>query len=160
MEKFELSLENAKKNITVADHMINVTFKIVNDPKLLLSIVDRIKNALSYSVSSIVQYERMYKRVPPFQDNFDSMFNIFKTRITRRYNINIEYITLIHDVNDILKQHKESPVEFRKDETFVICNGNYRTRVITADHIKKYLEKAKLFIKETENMVKINGRAN
>jgi len=158
MEKYELSLESARKNIQVADHMMSVTFKVVKDPKLLLSIVDRIKNSLFYAVSSVVQYERMYKRVPPYQDNFESVFNIFKTRITRRYNVNIEYITLITDINSILNQHQKSPMEFRRNDKFVICSADYRTKVITEDNIKKYIEKAKVFIRETENMVKGNAR--
>ena len=86
------------------------------------------------------------------------MWNTFKLRLTRRYNINIEYITLVQEVNDILKQHKQSPVEFRKNDQFVICSENYRIKVIKAEHIKKYIEKAKLFIKETENMVRANER--
>ena len=95
MEKYELSLQNAKKTLQVADHMMNVTYKVVNDPKLLLAIIERINTALKYNLAFILHYERMYKRIPPFKEDFDSMFNAFKARVTRRYNINIEYITLI-----------------------------------------------------------------
>jgi len=159
MEKFEIALERAKKEIRLADHMMSVTFKVVQDPKLLLSVVERLNRVLQSTVESIVQYERLYKRIPPFQDSFESMFSTFKVRITRRYDINIEYITLIQEIQDILRQHKESPVEFRKSDKFIICSENYRIRTISADHIKKYIEKAKVFIKEAEHMVK-NGRTS
>ena len=62
MERYEIALENAKKNIRVADHMLSVTYKLVNDPKMLLAVMERINNALSYSVASILHYERLYKR--------------------------------------------------------------------------------------------------
>lgn len=158
MERYEIALENAKKSIRLADHMLNVTYKLVNDPKMLLAVMGRINNALSYSIASILHYERLYKRIPPFQENFQSMFNTFKARCTRRYNINIEYITLIQEISDILKQHKESPVEFRKKDKFVICTDNYRMRIISIDHMKKYIEKTKLFVKESANMVNMNER--
>ncbi len=159
MERYEIALENAKKSIRLADHMLNVTYKLVNDPKLLLAVMERIRSALEYSIASILHYERLYKRIPPFQENFDSMFNTFKARCTRRYNINIEYITLVQEINDILNQHKASPVEFRKNDKFVICTDSYRLRVISIDNIKKYIEKAKLFVKESANMVAMNERS-
>jgi len=152
-------MERAQKELRLADHMLHVTYKVVNDPKLLLSVIERINTALQSTVESIVTYERMYKRIPPFQDSFDSMFTTFKTRITRRYNVNIEYITLIQEIKDILMQHKKSPVEFRRKDKFVICSENYRMRVISTDNIKGYIEKAKVFIKEAQNMVNSNGRS-
>jgi len=159
MERYEIALEKAKKSIHIADHMMSVTYKLVNDPKLMLPVLERVLSALTLAMATVLHYERLYKRIPPFQDNFESMFNTFKARCTRRYNINIEYITLITDVNSILTQHKQSPVEFRKDDKFVICSEDYRLKVISIDTIKKYIEKAKLFVKESENMVSIDGRA-
>ena len=47
MEKFQESLLKAKKNIHLADHMIFVTYKLVNDPRLLLSAIKNIKNDLT-----------------------------------------------------------------------------------------------------------------
>jgi hypothetical protein len=156
MEKYEQSLESAKKNLQLADHMLNVTYKVVNDPKLLLSIIGRISTALNNNLAFILHYERLYKRIPPFKEDFESMFNAFKLRVTKRYNINIEYITLIQEINEILKQHKNSAVEFRKDNKFVICSDKYRLKIISVDHIKRYINKAKVFLRETENMVKKN----
>jgi len=160
MERYEQSLQNAQKTIQVADHMMNVTYKVVADPKLLLAIIDRIRNSLSYGMSSILHYERLYKRIPPFQESYESMYHSFKSRITRRYNINIEYLTLIQEVDDIMKQHKKSPIEFRRQDKFVICSENYRMKVISIDKIKEFIEKTKQFIKETENMVNLHGRTS
>ena len=158
MERYEEAMQNAKKTLQIADHMLTVTYKVVNDPKLLLGVVDRLKSSLHYCVASLCHYERLYKRIPPFEENFDSMWNTFKLRCTRKYNINIEYITLVQEVNEILKQHKKSGMEFRRNNEFVICSDTYRLRVIRSTDIKKYLEKAKLFIKEIENMVKTDER--
>lgn len=160
MERYEIAQENAKKSLHVADHMLNVTYKLVQDPKMLLSVLERLKSSVHYAMLSVLHFERMYKRIPPFQESFDSAFNTFKARCTRRYNINVEYITLIQEVRDILRQHEKSPVEFRKDDRFVICTDNYRLRTVSIDQMKKYISKAKQFIKETENMVITNGRAS
>jgi len=158
MERYEQSLLEAKKIISLADHMMSVTYKVVSDPKLLLAVMDRIRNALSSSMSSLLQYERMYKRIPPYNETYESMYHVFKSKIVRRYHVNIEYLTLLQEVDSILKEHKKSPVEFRRKDKFVICSENYRMKVVTVDNIKEYIQKAKQFIRETENMVKIDGR--
>ena len=159
MERFELELEKAKKDIKVADHMLNITYKLVDDPKILLTVMNRIKSALTSTMLSLLLFERMYKRIPPFQENFDSIFNTFRARCTRRYNINIEYITLIQDLDIILKQHKKSPVEFSRKGKFVICSEDYRIKVLSLDKIKGFVKKAKLFIQETQNMIGKYGRS-
>jgi len=160
MEEYEKSLEDAKKTVRLADHMMNVTYKVVPDPKILLAIIERLRNGLEGSMGALLQYERMYKRIPPYNKTYESMYDVFRTRIVKRYHINIEYITLIHEVDNIIKQHRKSPVEFRRHDKFVICSDDYRMKVITVDNIKAYIEKSKQFIRETENMVRINGRAD
>ncbi len=160
MENYEKLSQQARRDLKVADHMLNVTYKFVEDPKMLLTVVQRLMDGLTNTMGTILYYERMYKRIPPFEDNFDSMYNMFKARCTRRYEINVEYIKLIEDLYHILREHKKSPVEFSRKDKFVICSDNYRMKVITSEDIKKYIKKAKLFQLEAERMVKINGRSD
>ncbi len=159
MERYLLALEKAKKEIKVADHILNVTYRLVKDPKLILAVVERLRECLVYTIAAILLYERYYKRIPPFKEDFEVMFSLFKARCTRRYHINIEYISLIQDVKDIVEKHKQSAVEFTRGEKLVICNDSFRTYVLTIDKIKNYINKAKLFVKEASNMVSASGRS-
>lgn len=155
MEKWQLAQEEAKKNIAIADHMMNVTYKLINDPKLLLSIIARINSALTLSLQSVLHFERYYKRIPPFHDSFEAMYNVFKTRITSKYHINIEHLTLLNEVNAIVRQHKESAMEFTRQDKLIICGDNYGMKILSEDKIKNYIKKSKLFIQEMENMVSL-----
>ncbi|MGM5481934.1 MAG: hypothetical protein ACQESF_00585 [Nanobdellota archaeon] len=160
MEKFEVCAKGAKQDLKVADHMVNVTYKFVQDPKILLTVLQRLMSAVENTMGTILYYERLYKRIPHFSESFESMYNLFKARLTRRYQINVEYIKLIEDLREILEKHKKSPVEFKRKDKFVICSEDYRLRVITPDKIKNYINKAKLFQTEAERMVNLNGRDN
>ncbi len=157
MDNYLASLQKARKDVQIADHMMNITYKVVNDPKMLLTVVERLREAARGAVFAIVQYERMYKRIPPVAASFEAAFHAFRTRITRRYHVNIEHITLVQELEGIIREHKRSPVEFRRNDTFVIAGDDYRLKILSAKHIKAYVEKAKLFIKETENMIKNAG---
>ncbi|MFW6013740.1 MAG: hypothetical protein ACOCZ6_02765 [Nanoarchaeota archaeon] len=160
MEHYEKISQKARQDIKIADHMLNVTYKFIDDPKMLLSVTYRLMSAVTNTMGTVLYYERMYKRIPPFQDDFDSMYNMFKSRCTKRYNINVEYIKLIEELREILKQHKKSPVEFSRSKKFIICSENFRMKVIKAEDIKNYINKAKLFQTEAERMVDLNGRNN
>ncbi len=137
--------------------MLIMTYPLVKDPKILLSVMDNVFLSLSSSINSIVTYERLFKRIPVSNDNFDSRFAVFRSKIVDRYKINKEYITLIQEVNSILKEHKKSPVEFSRQNKFVICSENYRLKTIGVPDLKKTIIKTKLFISEIERLVSKNA---
>ncbi|MDO8740682.1 MAG: hypothetical protein Q7J54_03895 [Candidatus Woesearchaeota archaeon] len=155
MEQYEEAIQKAKKNIAVADHMISVTYTLLKDPRLLLSIVDNVFLALTYSMSALLYYERFYKAIPAFNDTFGPKFMLFTERM-QKYGISKDYTAMIREVKDIIVSHKKSPVEFIRKDRFVICSDNYRMNTISLDSIKKYVTKTKLFIQVIDTILKKN----
>ena len=153
MEKFQEARDKAKRNIKIADHMLSVTYPLVKDPKLLLAIIENIFLSYTNSVAAILYYERLFKRIPPFQDTFESKLNMFRERCLLKYNIDKSYLTEIQDIKDIIIEHRKSPVEFKRKDQFVICSDNYRIKSISINDIKNYINKAKVFIEAMDNIV-------
>ncbi|MBU0665747.1 MAG: hypothetical protein ABIC91_04990 [Nanoarchaeota archaeon] len=156
MEEFQEAREKAKKNIMIADHMLIMTYPLIKDPKLLLAVIENISSALNNAMTSVLLYERLFKRVPVFQDTFDSKFNVFRQRIVDRYQINKEYLKLIQEVREIISQHKKSPVEFARKDKFVICSENYRIKTLGVPEMKTYIAKTKMFIEDIVRIVSKN----
>jgi len=75
-----------------------------------------------------------------------------------RLNIDKKYIKLISEIKDIIIEHKKSPVEFERNNKFVICSSTYRMRTISIDEIKKYITETRMFIQEANNIVSRNER--
>lgn len=153
LDKHRLALEVAQKNIHVADHMLNMTFKLVNDPKLLLLVLERLTLSLKNAMGSVLYLERKYKRIPPFSDDMDTMLSIFRARCTRRYNFDEDYAEVIQNVCILHKEHTQSPVEFRRGEQYVICSENLRVNVLSSATLQRYIEKTKAFIKDVREMI-------
>ena len=153
MEKFQELRDAANKKLQLADHLLTMTYPLVKDPKLLLSVVENLFLAFSYAMGSLLYYERLFKRIPPFPDDFKSKFEVFKDKCLSRYNIDNEYPKIMQDIKDIIVAHKKSHIEFPRRESLIICNDSYRTRTISPDMIKDYLKKAKLFIKDVSTIV-------
>jgi hypothetical protein len=152
MEKFQELREIAKKKVQVADHILTQTYPLVKDTKLLLVVMENIFLALTNAIGSLLYYERLFKRIPPFQDNFSSKFNMFRAKCIDRYKINKEHVTFIQDIKDIILEHKKSPVEFVRKDRFVICSDNYSMKTISVEQMKDHLAKAKLFIHNVGNI--------
>ncbi len=152
MEKFQALREESHKNFQVADHILNVTYPLIKDTKLLLGVTDNLFLALNNAISSILHHERIFKLVPLFEDTFESKFNIFRYKCVPRYKIDQEYMNLIQDLQEIIHLHKKSPIEFKRKDRFIICNKNYQMRGITTNQLKTYLQKTKEFLKITQDI--------
>ncbi|MBW2981657.1 hypothetical protein KY343_02140 [Candidatus Woesearchaeota archaeon] len=152
MEKFQEVREKAKKHIQIADHMISVTYPLINDNKLLLAIIENIFLAYTNIIGCLLYYERLFKKIPPFQDNFESKFTMFKETCVLKYKIGKSYIADIQDLKNIILAHRKSPMEFSRKDRFVICSNNYKLQTININELKKHIDKAKLFIQEINNI--------
>ncbi len=152
MEKFQELRQKAEKRLKTADHMLTMTYPFVQDPKLLMAVVENLFLALANAMGSVLYYERLFKRIPPFQDTFISKFNMFKEKCSPKYKIDAQYLQLIMEIRDIIVEHKKSPVEFSKKDRFIICSDDYKMKSVTVSQLKDYIKKTKLFITEVHNI--------
>ena len=153
MEKFLELKEEALKKIKTADHILTQSYPLVKDTKLLLGVMDNLFLGMTNAMASLLYYERSSKNIPPFQDNFDSKFNMFRSKLVDKHNIKKSHIELLEEIKDIITEHRKSPVEFTRKDCFVICSDNYDMRTISLQNINKYLSGAKSFLNEISRLV-------
>ncbi len=156
MEEFQVLRDKAKQKIKVADHMLFMTYPLVKDPKLLLSIIENIFAGLDYGVSALLKHERLFKRIPPYHDTFPSRYEIFKNKLIPRYDLNPKYVRLIREVRTLLSERKKSPVEFARKDKFVICSPSYNVKTIDVNLVKKYIFESKVFVENINSIVSKN----
>jgi len=154
MEKFQESHIKAKKHLHTADHMLTITYPLIKDPKLLLAVTDNVRKAAEGIIETMLEYERLYRRVPPYVDNFAAKFELFRNKVSAKYNFDNDFIIMVKEIVEIVNAHKNSPMEFTRKEKFVICNKQYATKTISAEDLKKYIAKLKLYHKVSDNVLK------
>ncbi len=160
MERFLECQQEANQKLRLAEHMLTQTYPLIKDTRLLLAVITNVFSALEKSMSSLLYIERYYKRIPPFQDTFESRFNAFRYTLVDKYHINREYLLLIKDIEAIITAHRESPVTFSRKDRFVICTGNYRMREINVTKLKDYIIRTKEFLEIINRVVNQYGRIN
>ncbi len=158
MEKFQEQREKSKKTIRIADHILTVTYPLLKDPKLLVSATKNIFLAAEQAMDSVLEHERLFKRIPAYQDNFESKFRVFREKVVPRNNLNPEHAKMMMELKDILIAHQKSPMEFSRKEKYVICSDNYDLKTLSEKDLKKHLGNAKIFIEQASLLTQKNER--
>jgi len=158
MEEFQVLRDKALQKIKIADHMLFMTYPVVKDPKLLLAIIENIFTSLDYGVGALLHYERLFKKIPPFNDTYPSRMEMFRSKVLPRYGLNPNYLSLIQDVKGVLSEHKNSPVSFIRKDKFVICSPTYSIKTVDINLVKKYIFETKVFLSTVNKIVSENER--
>jgi hypothetical protein len=143
------SIEEAKRMIKTVDHMIYVTYPLLKENRLLIRILEQINNAVFNIINAIMQHEYAYKRIKLYSDIKVNM-EIFETRVAGRYGIQPEYIAGIKQIFMLIEKHKKSPMEFVRNNRFIIMSESLETENITLEKLKFFLTIAKDLLKKTE----------
>jgi len=153
MEKFLENILEAEKNLRTLDHIIYVTFPLIKDKRLLLKVIQDIKGVIANCITSILQYEYLYKRVSLYRDSREN-FKTFTEKCAQRYNIGKDEIKLILELFKLVENHKKSPFEFVKDEKIVILSENSKPTIMTLEKTKEFLIAAKDILRKTKDGIK------
>ena len=95
MEKYKTLIQSANSHYKNADHMVFVTYSLVNDPKLVITIADRLYKALMDSVSALLNYEYLYKRIGRLPETDDEKLEILKNQAMKEYNLDRNMLVFI-----------------------------------------------------------------
>lgn len=133
-------LDEAARRIQVADHMLTMTYPLVNDPKLLIAVLSNIVKSMDENILKTLHRENI-----PFNDTEQGRLTAYKRYLSRKLKVPQETLRAYEEMQATLKEHAESPLAFRRNEKFVICNEGYKLRTLTPATAKKYIVLAKTF---------------
>ena len=157
MEEYELLIKRALFNLKTADHLIYVTYPLVNDPKLITSIIGRLFSALDDTITAILNYDYLYKRINSIPDGLDDKLELFKKVIDKRYSFDRNILSLISELNKFVEFRNKSPIEFVRRENLVVCSPSYNTKAINFRKVKEYVNQSKMFIFNVARLLIKNG---
>ena len=144
--------EKARQQYEAAWHLFHVTFPSVKDPHLLLGIISNLAACLEKAMEAILAYERQLQLVPAYANTFESKLTTFRTAL-RRNHLSPEYITLLLFLRELMESHQKSPIEFKRQDRFVIASKDYQLKVVDARDISRYLDQSKEFLTAMEGII-------
>lgn len=153
MESFQQKFQIAKQKVYVADHMLSTTYSLLKDTKILLAILENVNVAYSNALDALLEHERMFKRIPPYNNTESSKLNLFKMKIQKAYKFDLMHANTMDKLIAIVQKHKDAPVEFSKDNKFVIASETYDLTKISPENLKTDIRLCKEFIAQVEKVI-------
>ena len=153
MEAYQLLARKAFNNFKAADHLTYITLPLLKDTRLILTVLENLNLSLINGMNSILEYERLYRRISALPENLDLRLDIFKV-VGKRHNVTEEELNLIRSIKNILERHKNSPVEFSRPGKFVICADDFKIKTVSVEEIKQYLILAKGFLRKVDGIIR------
>ncbi|MFH1637340.1 MAG: hypothetical protein ABIB71_02855 [Candidatus Woesearchaeota archaeon] len=154
MEKLKQLLAEANTLMNRADHLTYITYPVVNEIKLLYTVVENLSKSVSTGMDAVLYYDRLYKRIMRPQGSFQDELDLFSRHSMPRYNIDRKHVLLIRDLKSFVEAKKKSPMEFVRRDKFVICSDTYKMKVLNIKKVKEYLAQSKEFISQVNRTIR------
>ena len=145
-------IEESKRLLKIADHMIYVTYPVIKESKILIKILDEIGTAISNIIDSILQNECRKKMIRISSDpkaNFESFI-----KISKDYGIPSQMIGEIDSILSLVERHKKSPMEFSRKDKVIIMQETLRTESVNVNDLKRYMGTAKELLRIVDSAPK------
>jgi len=149
------SLETAKFKYDSAFHLLNVTYPMVEDPKLFLGVINNLRLSLEAGMDAILQYERQLHLVPHYvETDFQSKFNLFRSKSVKRNNIPQKFVDLMMHLQQLEEQYKQSSVSFQRGNRYLIATKNYEIQSLSLKELRNHLNATKEFLAFVPGLLK------
>ena len=140
MEQYENLVKEANRCFQSADHLTYVTYNLLKDKRLILSIIQNLYVASLSSIAAILHYEKLYKQISTLPLDIDSRIHMFENTIAKKYNIDSGAVRVVKELKLILDQHKNSPLAFSRKDNLVICSEDFTIiNVVDINKLKNYV---------------------
>lgn len=146
MEKFAECIIEAHKKLSFSSYILEKTYPITQDPKMLFSVVSSLYSSLRYALFGVLYFELFFKRINKIGKSVEEQIEIFMDYCSERYPYLLGICDEILLLKKIMDKHKESSVELAKKEEIFMFDDKYDSVVISLTDARKHLYNAKIFI--------------
>ncbi|HLC72596.1 MAG TPA: hypothetical protein VJH37_03375 [Candidatus Nanoarchaeia archaeon] len=158
MEKAILLVNEATKAFKTADHLIYVTFPLLNDQRLFATVAEKLKEALDKGMCAVLEFDYLYKRIQFVPAEFQTRLSLFQQYAQKKYGFSPISFKCIQEVDEIVTRRRESPIEFIRKDRLVIASGDYRLKTINLEKIKELVQNTKMFISKVNQIIQTGDR--
>ncbi len=145
--------KQASGDIRKAGHLLYVTFNLVQEGKLLTSVVEHINSGTSNALEALLEFERTSKNIEAFPKHMGMMMEIYEKKVQGRRELDPKFLQLIRKLTNLKEHINQSSMTFRKNDKFVFATDRYETKSIDLELIKKYYNISNEFISEVERII-------
>lgn len=140
---------NAQQQQHIARHLLEVTFPLSKDPKILLGVVYNLSSASNYALDALLLSEGILPK-PELNQKISDL----KLRSKHPSLLSSEEIKFLYSLQDIEKSHQKSPMEFQRDKKLVICDSNYGMKIISPSEVRSQVKQIESLLQQISVIIK------
>lgn len=146
MEDYKSLIEGAYREAKLADYMAHVTNKLVNDKKVLISVINHIHKSYNMALKAFLLRERMYRRVPPVPEDFNLLTDLFFNKCADALSINNGLKNNILKINKAVNAYDERGMLLERSKKYVFVSSSYELIDLKAEDVKDWLKENMNFV--------------
>lgn len=151
-KKFATDIIDADRSWQTAEHIIKVVMPVVKDEKLLLRALETIYSGTVKSISIILKYEYILKRVELKSESSKNLQTFFN-KCSHRYGLSDEDNSKLKNLIFLGKKHKESGFEFSRVGKMVILGDDLRAFEVNKHTIEGFIHVLRKLIENTRRVI-------
>lgn len=134
--------------------MLGVSYPLLNDPKILVSVANNLLLSVDYALSSVLEHERLFKKISNIPESTEGKYLLVKQRSLKGFE-DKDY-DVIKELSEIVSSQKASPVGFPRQDKYVIASDTYELRTLTPKDLGVCLVKVRGIVEKLYEMTRKN----
>ena len=149
--KMKEALDNAKEELKRVDHLFYVSLKYTRTADMMRHMVDRLINAFSFGIESLLKYAKEKKKIDEMPNNPKMNSKLLIETFTDEELIG--YTNLYLKLRKIIRADFSKREEFRRHVTMTCTINKGEVIEVNIDILKEYYETAKNFVNYVERII-------
>lgn len=146
----EEALDNARDELKRVDHLFYVSLKYTRTADMMKHMVDRLINAFSFGIESLLKYAKEKKKINEVPTN-PVMSSKLLTQLFTDEEV-VGYMSLYLKLRKIARADYSKREEYRRHVTMT-CTIDNQVVEVNIDILKEYYEMTKKFINYVETII-------
>lgn len=146
-------LEKSIDRLQSSNHMLTVSYPLLKDTKILLSVATNLLKACEFAMNALLEMAKHRKIISSYKNDFTHKYNLLIQKVLNEFEVSKIHLKTISRLKEIIKTHKKSSVEFTRKKKFVMASESYELRTLSENDLKNFYQKTKKFVKEVEGVL-------
>ncbi len=147
MDKLQQYVKEATQSIDIAYHLLTRTYPLAEDSKILLSVLKSIYTSHEKIFLAVLDNEFLRPKISPTA-SFIIKYDRFKQLVLEKKLLEKEELSVFKEIEQLWNEHKESTVEFTKDNNVIMADEDFKIQKLSEEQLKKYISQTRVILKK------------
>ncbi len=140
-------MEQASRQLILADHLLTATYPLTKDPKLLIGVLHNMHKAQDDIMLATIAFFSP-KQILPSTSSFSTKVTKFQLAIKDKHLASIQEVNMLTTTNNLFEKHEQSTIEFARKANMVFADGVYKLDVLKQTQLKTILTQTRILFKK------------